>query len=73
MDTSIVIGWVRVMCSVIADHLSDRGDIVFTVSKSSSKRKNNIKCDILLDCTPIANCIESIDCLLYTPRYYGKT
>ena len=72
MATSIVIGGTRGMGSVIADHLSDRGDMVYTVSRSSSKRENHIKCDISLDCASIIDNIDSIDYLVFSHRYRGS-
>jgi len=72
MATSIVIGGTRGMGSVIADHLSDRGDMVYTVSRSSSKRENHIKCDISFDCASIIDNIDSIDYLVFSHRYRGS-
>jgi len=60
------------MGSVIADHLSDRGDMVYTVSRSSSKRENHIKCDISFDCASIIDNIDSIDYLVFSHRYRGS-
>jgi NAD(P)-dependent dehydrogenase (short-subunit alcohol dehydrogenase family) len=72
MANSIVIGGTRGMGSVIADHLSDRGDMVYTVSRSSSKRENHIKCDISFDCASIIDNIDSIDYLVFSHRYRGS-
>jgi len=72
MATSIVIGGTRGMGSVIADHLSDRGDTVYTVSRSSSKRENHIKCDISFNCKSIIDNIDSIDYLVFSHRYRGS-
>ena len=41
MATSIVIGGTRGMGSIISDHLSDRGDIVYVILSFLTLAKNN--------------------------------
>ena len=71
MPVSVVIGGIRGIGSVIAKHLANRGDKVYTVSRSNSTIKNHISCDISSDCTPIIDCITDIDYLIFTHRYRG--
>jgi len=46
--------------------------MVYTVSRSSSKRENHIKCDISFDCASIIDNIDSIDYLVFSHRYRGS-
>jgi len=71
MQTSVIIGGSRGIGSVIAKQLINRGDKVYTVSRSNSKTKNHISCDISADCTPIIDCVTDIDYLIFTHRYRG--
>jgi NAD(P)-dependent dehydrogenase (short-subunit alcohol dehydrogenase family) len=71
MQTSVIIGGLSGIGSVIAKHLSNRGDKVYTVSRSNPETNNHISCDISVDCTPIIDCITDIDYLIFTHRYRG--
>ena len=71
MQTSVIIGGLSGIGSAIAKHLSNRGDKVYTVSRSNPETNNHISCDISVDCTPIIDCITDIDYLIFTHRYRG--
>ena len=71
MPVSVVIGGISGIGSVVVRHLANRGDKIFTVSRSDSTVKNHISCDISVDCTPILDCVTDIDYLIFTHRYRG--
>ena len=71
MPVSVVIGGISGIGSVVAKHLANRGDKIYTVSRSNSTAKNHISCDISADCTPIIDCVTDIDYLIFTHRYRG--
>jgi len=71
MQTSVVIGGLSGIGSVIVKRLSRRGDKVYTVSRSRLETNNHITCDISVDCKAIANSIKDIDYLIFSHRYRG--
>jgi len=71
VPVSVVIGGISGIGSVIAKHLANRGDKIYTISRSDSTSKNHISCDISSDCTSIIDRITSIDYLIFTHRYRG--
>jgi NAD(P)-dependent dehydrogenase (short-subunit alcohol dehydrogenase family) len=71
VPVSVVIGGISGIGSVVAKHLANRGDKIYTVSRSNSTAKNHISCDISADCTPIIDCVTDIDYLIFTHRYRG--
>ena len=71
MPVSVVIGGISGIGSVIAKHLANRGDKIYTISRSDSTSKNHISCDISSDCTSIIDRITSIDYLIFAHRYRG--
>ncbi len=71
MANSLIIGGTRGLGLVIRDYLRDRGDVVYTVSRSKLDSKYHINCDITSNCAPIVNCIKNIDYLVFSHRYRG--
>ena len=61
MATSIVIGGTRGMGSVIADHLSDRGDIVYVILSFLTLAKNNKVRKMIENITPLGRMGEADD------------
>jgi 3-oxoacyl-[acyl-carrier protein] reductase len=71
MPTSVVIGGTSGIGSVITSNLINRGDEVYTVSRSDSPSTNHICCDISSDCSVLADLIPSVDYLIFAHRYRG--
>jgi len=71
VPVSVVIGGISGIGSVIAKHLANRGDKVYTISRGDSTSKNHISCDVSSDCTSIIDRITGIDYLIFAHRYRG--
>ena len=61
MATSIVIGGTRGMGSIISDHLSDRGDIVYVILSFLTLAKNNKVRKMIENITPLGRMGEADD------------
>jgi len=72
MSTSVIIGGLSGIGSVVAKYIANRGDKTYTVSRSNSIGKNHISCNISEDCTPIIEHVKNIDYLIFTHRYRGS-
>ena len=72
MVKSLIIGGTRGIGLVVRDHLLNRGDLVYTVSRSKTDEKYHINCDISKDCSVISDKIDSIDNVIFMHRYRGN-
>ena len=68
---SIIIGGTRGIGKVIKEHLTARGDLVYTVSRSDLKQKSHISCDIAKCKKSVFDRIDRIDNIIFTHRYRG--
>jgi len=72
MVKSLIIGGTRGIGLVVRDHLLNRGDLVYTVSRSKTDEKYHINCDISKDCSVISDKVDSIDNVIFMHRYRGN-
>ena len=71
MANSLIIGGTRGIGLVVRDCLRDRGDVVYTASRSIVDSKYHISCDITSDCSLILDKVGSVNNIIFTHRYRG--
>ncbi len=72
MTVSFVIGGTRGIGSVISSQLVERGDLVYTVSKTDYGYDNNICHDITNNCDIVFDRVDRVDNIVFAHRYRGN-